>query len=417
MKMRASSESRIRPVAGGVAAPLGFRANGVVCGIKKSKKKDLALVVSERPCRAAGAFTSNKVQASCVVFNREQLKGGIAQAVIVNSGNANCLTGRAGYSNTVRMAHAAARELNIRKKFVLVGSTGVIGVPLPIKKITAAIPLLAKGLNRRRGAEAAQAILTTDRVPKECALEIRVGRRPVRIGAMAKGAGMIHPDLRLADQRHATMLCFITTDAVIAPAALRHALGRAVAKTFNMVTIDADQSTNDMAVVLANGAAQNRMIREGTGEFRLFRRALETTCLKLAKGMVKDAEGATKFVEINVKNAETQENARTVARTVASSKLVKCALFGSDPNWGRIAAAVGYSDARVDPDKLEITLGRELVLKNGARFARSKSALGRIFSRKQIRIGVDLGVGRFNATAWTCDLSTSYVRINSAYRT
>ncbi len=404
-------------IGGGVTAPLGFRANGIFCGIKKSKRKDLALVVSDRRCLAAGMFTSNKVQAACVGFNKEQLRGGEAQAVLVNSGNANCLTGRAGYANTVRMAAAAARELGISPRSVLVGSTGVIGVPLPIKKILEGIPLLARGLSRRGGADAAHAILTTDRMPKEAAVEIRIGKKPVRIGAIAKGAGMIHPDMVPGDHRHATMLCYIATDAAIASGALRQALERAAAKSFNMITIDADQSTNDMAVLMANGAAQNRVIKEKTKELRVFCRALDAVCLVLAKLMVKDAEGATKFVEISVRNALTPEDARLAARTVASSKLVKCALFGSDPNWGRIAAAVGTSRAAVDPNRLQIRLGPKVVLKNGSRVAQSASELGRIFARKGIKISVDLGLGRHAATAWTCDLSTSYVRINSAYRT
>ena len=403
----------MKHIHGGVTAPQGFRAGGIFCGIKKSKKKDLAIIVSDRMCLASGVFTSNKVQASCVTFNRERLRSGEAQAVIVNSGNANCLTGKGGYANTVKMAAAAARELGVSPKRVLVGSTGVIGVPLPMKRILAGIPVLVKTLSRHGSPEAAHAILTTDRMAKEAAIEIRIGRRKVRVGAIAKGAGMIHPDMK----PHATMLCYVTTDAVMTPHALRDAVSRASGKSFNMISIDADQSTNDMLVVLANGAAQNRIIREKTKELRLFCRALDAICLELAKSMVKDAEGATKFVEIGVKNAASPEDAREVARTVASSKLVKCALFGSDPNWGRIAASVGYSDAAVDPTRLQVKLGSKVVLRNGARVAQPHSELGRIFGRKNIRIGIDLGLGRHGATAWTCDLSTAYVRINSAYRT
>jgi glutamate N-acetyltransferase/amino-acid N-acetyltransferase len=258
---------------------------------------------------------------------------------------------------------------------------------------------------------------------KEIALEVEIGRRKVRIGAIAKGAGMIHPEMALPGPkpatagRHATMLCFVTTDAMITPSALRDALDRATQKTFNLITIDGDMSTNDMALVLANGMAQNKRIVEKTKEFRDFSRALETAFLYLAKQMVRDAEGATKFVEIAVKNAATRQDARSVARSVASSNLFKCALFGCDPNWGRIAAAVGYANAHVDPWKLHIYLGRELVLRNGGRVKKQAALLNRVFAQKNIKITVDLGLGNYGATSYTCDFSTNYVRINSAYRT
>jgi glutamate N-acetyltransferase/amino-acid N-acetyltransferase len=413
----------MRILPGGVTAPLGFKANGVFCGIKKSKKRDLTLIHSERPCDAAGVFTTNKVQASCVVVNKEHLRDLRAQTIIANSGNANCMTGRSGFENTRAMAAVTAKLLRVRPANVLVASTGVIGKPLPIKKIVKAIPGLVRGLSRRGGEYAAAGILTTDRMIKETALEFEIGRRKVRIGAIAKGAGMIHPEMALpgprpaAAGRHATMLCFVTTDAVIAPGALREALDRATQRTFNLITIDGDMSTNDMVLVLANGVAQNGRIVEKTKEFRAFLRALETVFLQLAKQMVQDAEGATKFVEIAVKNAATRQDARAVARSVASSNLFKCALFGGDPNWGRIAAAVGYAGAHVDPWKLHIYLGRELVLRNGGRVKKKAAVLNRVFAQKNIRITVDLGLGKFGATAYTCDFSTNYVRINSAYRT
>ena len=428
----------MKRVHGGVTAPLGFKANGLFCGIKKSKRRDLALIVSERPCHAAGVFTTNKVQASCVVVNKEHLRDHRAQAIIANSGNANCMTGKSGFENSRAMAAAVARMLKLKKRDVLVASTGVIGKPLPIRKIIAAIPELVKGLGRKGSEFAAAGILTTDRVNKEIALECMIGKRKVRVGAIAKGAGMIHPemalaspgprsatkasaDLRLAKRaaslRHATMLCFTTTDAVITPAALRAALDRAARKTFNTITIDGDMSTNDMALILANGMAQNKRIVEGTREFRIFSRALETIFSVLARQMIRDAEGATKFVEIGVKHAQTREDAASVARSVACSSLFKCALFGSDPNWGRIAAAVGYADAHVDPWKMQITLGKELVLRRGGRVQKKAAVLNRVFAQKNIRITVDLGLGKYGATAYTCDFSTNYVRINSTYRT
>ncbi len=423
-------------IEGGVTAPIGFKANGIYCGIKKSKKKDLALIFSERPCDAAGVFTTNKVQASCVVIDKEHLRDHRAQAIIANSGNANCMTGESGFDNSSTMAATIARLLRLNKKDVLVASTGVIGKPLPIKKIVDAVPELIAGLSRHGSEAAAAAILTTDRMPKEIAVEVPVGKRRVRIGAIAKGAGMIHPEMapvapRPAARssaparrstsggglRHATMLCFVTTDAVITPAALLHALDRAVSRTFNTVTIDGDMSTNDMVLVLANGAAQNQKIVEKTEDLRVFTKALEAMFMTLARQMIRDAEGATKFVEVIVKNAATREDARIVARTVARSNLVKCAVFGSDPNWGRIAAAAGTADAHIDPWKMTIYLGKEMVLKNGSRVKKKAALLNRVFAQKNIRITVDLGLGKFGATSTTCDLSTGYVRINSAYRT
>lgn len=403
----------MRAINGGVGAPLGFKASGLYCGIKRSKKKDLALIVSERLCDAAGTFTTNKVQASCVVVNKDHLRNGKAQAIIANSGNANCMTGESGFENTRSMALAVARVLGLKKKNVLVASTGVIGKPLPIKKILTAVPVLVNELDRKGGEAAAHAILTTDRMPKEIAMEFHVGRRRVRVGAIAKGAGMIHPEMAL----HATMLCFVTTDAVIAPSALRVALDRASQRTFNTITIDGDMSTNDMVLVLANGMAQNKRIVEKTKDFQVFTRVLETMFLTLAKQMIRDAEGATKFVEIAVKNAASRQDARLVTKSVARSSLVKCALFGEDPNWGRIAAAVGYSGAHVDPWKITIHLGKEPVLRNGGRVKQKAASLNRVFAQKNIRITVDLGLGKYGATAYTCDLSTNYVRINSAYRT
>jgi len=414
----------LKTIHGGVTAPLGFKASGMYCGIKKSKKRDLALIVSERVCDAAGTFTTNKVQASCVVVNKEYLRDSKAQAIIANSGNANCMTGESGFENSRTMAATIARILRLKKQDVLVASTGVIGKPLPIKKIIAAMPELVDGLSRDGSEHAAAAILTTDRMSKEIAVEIPIGNRRVRIGAIAKGAGMIHPEMALHQPkpaspagRHATMLCFVTTDADITPGALRQVLDRAVQKTFNTITIDGDTSTNDMVVILANGMAQNKTITEKTDEVRAFGRALDTMFASLSKQMIRDAEGATKFVEIAVRGAHTRDDARRVARTVAGSALVKCALFGCDPNWGRIAAAVGRSGAHIDPWKLQIYLGGEIVLRNGGRVQKKAAVLNRVFAQKNIKITVDLGLGSYSAGAFTCDFSTAYVRINSAYRT
>jgi len=403
----------MKTIKGGVTAPKGFTASGLFCGIKKTNKKDLALIYSETPCTAAGVFTTNKVQASCVVINKTHLKDGKAQAIIANSGNANCMTGKSGFKDSETMAATVGKALHIPKQNVLVASTGVIGKPLPIEKIVGAAPELVQKLSKYGAKDAAQGILTTDHTVKEVAAEVMIGNAAIKIGAIAKGAGMIHPQMAL----HATMLCFVTTDALIAPTALRAALDRATQKTFNMITIDGDMSTNDMVLVLANGMAGNKKIVAGSKEFKIFSEALGALFLALAKLMVRDAEGATKFVEVTVRGAKSETDARIAARAIASSNLVKCALFGSDPNWGRIAAAVGQSAAHVDPWKMKIYLGKELVLQKGGKVEKKAALLDKVFAQKNIQITVDLGLGTASATAYTCDLSLAYVQLNSAYRT
>ncbi|MDO8552811.1 MAG: bifunctional glutamate N-acetyltransferase/amino-acid acetyltransferase ArgJ [bacterium] len=402
-------------ISGGVTAPKGFKANGLYCGIKKSKNNDLALIYSEVPCAAAGVFTANKVHASCVEINQEHLKDGKAQAIIANSGNANCMTGKSGFENSRRMASVAARALGLKDSDVCVASTGVIGHSLPIEKISDAVPALAKGLSSGGSKNAARGIMTTDTTMKEVAVEFMIGTSRVRMGAIAKGAGMIHPQMELS--KHATMLCFVTTDAAIAPKALRESLDAATQKSFNMITIDGDMSTNDMVLVLGNGKAQNKTIAPNSKEAGVFAEALESILLRLAQMMVRDAEGATKFVTVRVNNAKSSEDARIAARAVASSTLVKCALFGSDPNWGRIAAAVGHSGASVDPWKIKIFLGKFLVSKDGGAVVNKPGVLDRELKKKDIAITLDLGLGSHSATAYTCDLSTNYVKLNSAYHT
>ena len=408
-----------KEIRGGVTAPLGFKASGLHCGVKASRKKDLMLLVSATPCKAAAVFTTNKVKASCVEFNIKQLRNSQAQAIIANSGNANCLTGSTGKRHTEMMAQRAAATTGVKPGDVLVASTGVIGQKLPIQSIMNAIPELTKGLSAKpAGSEsAAHAILTTDRVIKEKAVQFSLGGRTIRIGVIAKGSGMIHPEMNPTGHKHATMLCFITTDAVVSESVMRHALNASASKTFNMITVDADQSTNDMAILLANGKARNRIIREGTAEARRFQSAVQQLCSSMAKAMIHDAEGATKFVEIQVKNARTAKEARTVGLTVASSYLVKTALFGCDPNWGRIAASVGSAAAEVNPKKLKVKLGPYVVLRGDQGISHKAAELARLFRRKQIRLTIDLEVGHASAVVWTSDLSTKYVRINAAYRT
>src|SRR3989344_4522943 len=316
-------KSGMKTIKGGVTAPKGFTASGLFCGIKKTGKKDLALICSEVPCTAAGVFTTNKVQASCVVINQKNLKDGKAQAILANSGNANCMTGKSGFKDSETMAATVGKALHVSKQNVLVASTGVIGKPLPVEKIVGASSELVKTLSKKGAKDAAQGILTTDHTVKEVAAEVMLGKTKIKIGAIAKGAGMIHPQMAL----HATMLCFITTDALIAPTALRAALDRATQKTFNMITIDGDMSTNDMVLVLANGRAGNKKIVAGSKEFKIFSEALGALFLALAKLMVRDAEGATKFVEVTVRGAKSETDARIAARAIASSNLVKCALL------------------------------------------------------------------------------------------
>lgn len=405
----------VKPIRGGVTAPVGFKASGVYCGIKSKKAKDIALIYSETPCVATGVFTTNKVRASCVWINEKILRRGKAQAIIANSGNANCMTGKSGFENSKKMALKAAKCLGLKGNSVCVASTGIIGKPLPISKIAKAIPILVKRLSRAGSKDAALGIMTTDRKMKEAAAELNIGGRNVRIGAIAKGAGMIHPEMSPAP--HATMLCFVTTDAAIEFTALRAALNIATQKSFNMITIDGDMSTNDMVLVLANGMARNKKIVQGTKESKIFADALTIILLSLAKLMVQDAEGATKFVEISVVGAQSEKDAREVARSVASSNLFKCALYGSDPNWGRIASSAGQSGARLDPAKMKISLGGELVLQNGGPVRKKEAVLRRVFRQKNIRIKINLVLGKASATAYTCDLSAKYVQLNSAYHT
>lgn len=407
-------------IRGGITAPLGFKANGIFCGIKKSKKRDLMMIASDSPCVAAGVFTTNQLKAACVQHNVKQLaKTSQAQAILANSGNANCLTGPAGKRHNALMAVSAAKALGISPTLVLTASTGVIGQRLPIDRVTDAMQELSEGLRTgpQASEDAAEAILTTDLVTKEKAFKIRIGGRSVRIGAISKGSGMMHPYMTSNGQRHATMLCFITTDAVIGEAALKSALNRAIGKSFNMISVDGDQSTNDMVIIMANGKARNPVIREKTPEFRKFYDAIEDICIDMAKAMIRDAEGATKFVEIAVKNAKTAEDARTVAMSIGCSKLVKTALYGCDPNWGRIAASIGYSAVGINPATLQIKIGPYAVLKGEQGVRQNEAALARIFRKQDIRITVDLGLGDKSAVIWTSDLSTQYVKINSAYRT
>ncbi len=410
----------------GLSAPQGFYTCGLKAGIKKSAKPDLMLLASKEPCLTLGLFSSNQLQASCVRYNLRLLKKqqNRAQALVANSGNANCLTGKRGDKDNEAMTKEAAAALKkhfcaIPASLILSASTGVIGECLPMRKIKRGIKDIGSQLSNTLDADrkAAQAILTTDRKIKMVAAELSLGGSRVRIGATAKGAGMIHPKMTPSGKRHATMLCFITTDALIQEQTAQKLFYDAVEETFNCVSIDADMSTNDMALFFANGQAQNPMIKAGTKEAAIFGDALRSICMELACAMIYDAEGATKFVSIEVTGAQSDEDAKKAALSVASSKLVKTALFGEDPNWGRIAASVGYSNAYVDPQKLQIYLGPYKVLHGYEGYQKNKKALQKLFTQKEIAIRIDLGLASGKNKVWTSDLSLEYVRFNSAYHT
>ncbi len=397
--------------AGGITAPRGFRASGLHCGVKRVKK-DLALLVSDVPASCAGTFTQNRVPAAPVVVDKEQIaRSPFMRAIVVNSGNANACTGVRGMEDARAMIGVAARALRIHESEVLVSSTGVIGQFLPMDRIIQGIIASAQSLAKEGGGEAAEAILTTDTFTKQCAVETAVNGVPVTLGGMAKGSGMIAPNM-------ATMLAFMTTDAAIAPELLSQTLKRAVDRSFNRITVDGDTSTNDMAIVLANGLAGNPMLREETDPgFEEFSQALEHLLVRLSRMIVMDGEGATKFVEVIVDGAASEADAVKAARAVASSSLVKTAINGEDANWGRILAALGNAGIPFTPEETEISLGDVPILRKNYRIDFSEEEAARVLHEKEITIRVQLNGGPGSATFWTCDLSKEYVAINANYRT
>ncbi len=379
----------MKPIAGGVTAPKGFLANGMYCGIKRSGRFDLALIASEVPAAAAGVFTKNSIKAAPLLVSMKHLRHRKAQAIIINSGNANCFTGAFGLHYARQTAKRIAQGLGIKPQDVVVASTGIIGKPLPFKKIADATAVLIKGLSRTGGKRAARGILTTDTCIKEKAFRLRLGGKLITIGGCAKGSGMIDPSM-------ATMLAFITTDAAVQPKLLKKALETVTENTFNRITVDGCMSTNDMVTILANGTAGNKTITRTRTEFHKFCAALESVCLDLAKKIVKDGEGATKFLEIQVCGAKTERQAKRAAKAIANSNLVKTAVYGSNPNWGRVAAAVGsLAIPGVTPERLKVKFSP--------------------FHKKEVWIHVDLNIGSHKATVYTCDLSHEYLRINTKY--
>lgn len=394
----------------GVTAPQGFQAAGIHCGIKKPGIFDLALLVSAVSGPIAGVFTKNRVVAAPVILDRRHLRQHRGRAIIVNSGNANACTGTRGLAAAKIMASQVAHHLGVPVNQVFVGSTGVIGRVLPIDRVKAGIPTLMSQLSVRGGAQAARAILTTDLRPKTTAVRARIGGRLVTVGGMAKGSGMIHPNM-------ATMLAYLTTDAAVSPSGLQRALKASVDQSFNCITVDGDTSTNDTVLCLANGLAKNSPIEHGTREYRQFERLLTEACQTLALAICRDGEGVTKVVKIAVEGARTVAAAKRVAATVATSNLVKTALFGEDANWGRVMGAIGRSGVPIEQDKLTVHFDHIAMVRRGMGTGLvAERKIAQVFKRKEFTISVNLGQGQARAHMWTTDLSYDYVRINASYR-
>ncbi|MDR5694679.1 MAG: bifunctional glutamate N-acetyltransferase/amino-acid acetyltransferase ArgJ [Armatimonadota bacterium] len=398
---------RVKRIEGTVTTPKGFLAAGVHCGIKK-ESLDLALVYSTSLAAAAGVFTRNQVKAAPVQLSRQRVPG-YAQAIVINSGNANACTGLQGLADAEEMARLVAESLGISPEHVLVASTGVIGVPLPMERIRKGIEVITQALGPN-GEEAARAIMTTDSFPKMAAVQVEIGGTVVTVGGMAKGAGMIHPSM-------ATTLCVMTTDAAIEPHLLQVCLEQAIDRSFNAISVDGDTSTNDSAFLLANGLAKNPPIRREGEEFARLQAAVDVVAGELSKLVVRDGEGATKLVEVRVKGALEHTDARKAAEAIATSLLVKTALYGGEPNWGRIMAAVGRSGARIQEDRITISICGEQVVVGGVGVPGAFEAAAEKLKAKEVVISVDLGLGPGEATMWTCDLTEEYVRINSGYMT
>lgn len=400
----------IKPIDSGVTAPKGFKAGGIAAGIKKNGQPDLAIIASETPAVAAGTFTTNQVQAAPVVISRERVKSGGAQGIIVNSGNANACTGPSGRQVALKMVTAAAKFLKISEEQVLVASTGVIGVELPVAKIETVLNQNTNFLSNSGSAAAARAIMTTDTFPKEIAVEFELEGKAVRVGGIAKGSGMIHPNM-------ATLLSFVTTDISINKTMLDQAVSHAGDHSFNRITVDGDTSTNDCLLVLANGQAGNQLITSEGTAYQSFLEALTYVCRELAKMIARDGEGATKMVEIKIQGAASEDTAVQIGKSIATSNLVKTALFGEDANCGRILAAIGYSGVPIQPDVVNIYLGDLLVCRGGVGLPFDEAKAKQILAQKDILITVELGMGQTEASIWTCDFSYDYVKINGSYRT
>lgn len=400
-------------IEGGVCAPKGFTANGIHCGIRKNKtKRDLALIVSDTICSAAGVYTANLVKGAPLIVTKNNISDGYAQAVICNSGNANTCNAN-GIEIAESMCALVEKFAGVKAKDVIVASTGVIGQPLNVEPIEKGLPALVEGLGNK-SESAAEAIMTTDTVKKECAVSFLLGGKTCHIGGIAKGSGMIHPNM-------ATLLVFLTSDVAVTPQMLREALTADVKDTFNMISVDGDTSTNDMLCIMANGRAGNPVIKEKGDDFKSFATALNLVTSYLCKMIAGDGEGATKLIQCTVKGADNMENARKVAKSVITSSLLKAAMFAADANWGRILCAIGYSGADLDVNKIDVSLiskaGKIDVCKNGAGLPFSEEEAKKILLEKEIDILIGLNAGAYQSTAWGCDLTYEYVKINADYRT
>lgn len=409
----------MKEIEGGVTAPLGFKASGVHCGLKENRP-DLALVLSCVPAIAGGVFTTNRAKAAPVHVSQKKIRTGQARAIVANSGNANACTGKRGFEDAMAMCEFTAKELSVPVEDVLVASTGLIGEYLPMEKIKRGIQLATESLSFRGSIYAREAILTTDRMPKEIAVETDIpgkGKKKVRIGAIAKGAGMIAPNL-------ATMLCFITTDACITQDALKEALQSAVNNSFNQISVDGDMSTNDTVIALANGQARNKKIKTWRRKptlrikdknYTIFSQALTYVCTYLARLMVKDGEGANRIFEIKVEGAPSSRDARRIARSVGNSNLVKTAIAGASPNWGRVMAALGAAHTKIKPEKVDLFFEDILVAKNGEPAGASTKNLREKISGEEVKITIRLNQGNCEAQFWGSSLTEKYVKINKRY--
>ena len=403
----------MKTITGGICAAKGYKAAGIHCGIRKNKsKKDLSLIISEKPASAAAVYTTNLVKGAPLLVTKKHISNGVAQAIICNSGNANTCNSN-GIEIAEQTCKLVAEALQMDKTDIGVASTGVIGQPLDIAPIKAAIPSLVASLGDNSDA-AAEGIMTTDTTKKEIAVEFELDGKTCRIGGIAKGSGMIHPDM-------ATMLVFITTDCAISSEMLRKALSSDIKDTFNMVSVDGDTSTNDMVTVLANGMAGNIEINSEGDAFNIFMKALNTVTVYLCRAIAGDGEGATKLLECKVHGAAASETAKTVAKSVICSSLTKAAMFGADANWGRVLCAIGYSKANVDVSKIDVAFtsaaGTVAVCKNGAGITFSEELAKTILTEGEITIDINLNSGSYSSTAWGCDLTYDYVKINGDYRT
>ena len=401
---------------GGVTSAAGFMAAGYGAGIKYQGRKDMAMIYSSMPCRAAGVFTSNVVKAAPVIWDQKIVQESVpVYAVVINSGIANACTGRDGYEICRKTAEETGKVLDVPENGVLIGSTGVIGMQIPFDKIVNGIDKLKTALsaNQDAGTQAAEAIMTTDTHSKQLSVTFSLDGKECHIGAMAKGSGMIHPNM-------CTMLCFVTTDISISQQLLQKALRRVVTDTFNMISVDGDMSTNDSLMILANGCADNNEIAQENADYETFLAALEMLCTEMAKMLAGDGEGATALFEAHVIHADTRQNARTLSKSVICSNLTKAAIYGHDANWGRILCALGYSGVMFDPDKIDLyiqsTAGKLLLYHDGQQAEYSEKTASGILSQSSVTALVDMHMGEEEATAWGCDLTYEYVKINADYR-